>query len=365
MRRTLRSGATGAALGVLIAIALVGCSGSTSQTLRAKSQSPTIVAQWSSPATNRQPVIEEISPETGRLLLKVQPLPGWPSTVTGPFGGTAGTVLYSTSTGPRYRSNVAGGDPAPRSCASVIKRLDLATGASRRLLAFPDSQLAAGSIPSPDGSRLAFMVQGCQDYLNWHYVVRDLRSGREIEIGGASPPCHAASAPSWSSDGRFLALTWGPSILPVGAPPTRGGCPQWRASELAIVPTDRNIPLIDTGLHPADPGCGYEATAFDQWGLAAVQTCGPLGLGSASFIQFDRSLRPLLRFDLPRFADGVTLSAQASTGPVVIDEYQAPDHTTTEQPTEWLFLFDGKALHTLIRDHSGVDSITFATLSAG
>jgi hypothetical protein len=41
-----------------------------------------------------------------------------------------------------------------------------------------------------------------------------------------------------------------------------------------------------------------------------------------------------------------------------MDEYQAPNHTTIELPTEWLFTFDGTIL--LIDDHTGVDSITFA-----
>ncbi len=56
----------------------------------APSAPPTVVAQWSSPATGKQPVIEVLSGNNGELLHELVKLPGPPSSATGPFPGRTG-----------------------------------------------------------------------------------------------------------------------------------------------------------------------------------------------------------------------------------------------------------------------------------
>ena len=52
----------------------------------------TIVAQWSSPATDMQPVLELISATTGKLLRELAQLPHFPYSVNGP--SRAGCSLW-------------------------------------------------------------------------------------------------------------------------------------------------------------------------------------------------------------------------------------------------------------------------------
>lgn len=165
-----------AAVVVMIAPMAVGCGrvaprapAAGMPTIRASPPS-TFVAQWSSPATDKDPVLEVPSTATDAPVRQLLKLPGWPVTVTGPFRGSDGALWYTTSTGPQERSGVAGGDPAPRSCASEIVRRDGATGKASTVLDGRSDQLIQGAVPSPDGARLVYSAEGCTGYFDWHLI---------------------------------------------------------------------------------------------------------------------------------------------------------------------------------------------------
>jgi hypothetical protein len=330
---------------------------------------PTVVAQWSSPATGEQPIIAVLSGTTGKLLHVLVKLPGAPSSVDGPFPGPNGSLWYSVSDGPKYRCpKVCIEAPVvPGTCTSRVVRFDPATATTQTVLELPSSEAVQGAVPSPDGSAVAYLAENCTGYADWHYVVTDLATGRSFQIGAGSTPCHSAYLPAWNANGTELAFAWGPSALHSGATDPSGlagnACPQWHNGELAVVPADHTGPVTAAELHSAGAGCSYVAAAFDAWGILGVKDCGDVGdwLGRASLVQLNTSFVPGLRINLPARPDGLTLSVDATGRNVLIDEYQAPlPGSAADIPTEWLIAFDGHALRTVVRDATGVGSIDFA-----
>lgn len=337
----------------------------------------TVVAQWSSPATGKTPVLELISAASGQLEGRLGALPGSPTSVTGPFAGPGGSLWYSTNRGPEYRCpKVCMEAPViPDSCRSTVSRLlpGRNAGAAQVVVrAAPSVQLEGGA-PSPQGTSVVYAEQGCTSFMDWHYVVRSLGTtvtAGPLPIGATDAACHSSSLPSWSPDGSHLAFTWGPSVLVAGARPPGGGaagpiCPQPRRSELAVVPADKAGPVAPAELHPAPAGCSYVAAAYDLWGIAVVRDCGGTGggdwLGKASLVQLSPALTVLAKFSLPPQPDGVTLSADADGRHVLVDEYEAPGSV----PIEWLIEFNGRGLRTIRRDATGAASIEYATWYTG
>ena len=126
---------------------------------------------------------------------------------------------------------------------------------------------------------------------------------------------------------------------------------------------DRSGPVSAAELHSAGPGCSYVAAAFDAWGVVAVKDCDGQGdwLGRPSLVQLDSALVPGLQVALPPRPDGVTVSASGTGRDILVDEYQAAAPSSPGNvPTEWVLSFDGHSLRTLVRDHTGADSVQFA-----
>ena len=200
------------------AASLVAASGAAAAALPAS----TVTAQWSSPATGRHPVVEVISATTGKLVRQLLQLPGWPARVSGPFAGPGESLWFSVATGPKLtcpRCRESG--TVPGTCSSKVVRFEPAEGTELTVLALPASEEIDGAVPSSDGSKVVFLVEGCTGFMDWHYVVADLRTGARVVIGAADAPCHEASYPSWSPDGRALVFTWAPSVLAEGPGPER------------------------------------------------------------------------------------------------------------------------------------------------
>lgn len=328
----------------------------------------TVTAQWSSPATGKQPVVEVISAASGKPVRELLKLPEQPTIVSGPFAGPDGSLWFSMSRGPELKCpDCMESTPVPDTCSSRVVRFDPSTGAERTVLTVPASQEIDGAVPSPDGSKVVFLAEGCTGFSDWHYVVSDLRTGRSAVIGAANAPCHGASYPSWAADGKSLVFTWSPSVLPEGAHDPTGeggnGCLESRPGELAVVAADRSGPIAAAELRSAGPHCSYVAAAFDWAGIVAVKDChdeGGVWLGTPALVQLSRSSRPLEEFALPPNPDGLTLSVAPGGHNVLVAEYEAAATGAPDIPTEWLIAFDGHALRTIVRDHTGVDSLQFA-----
>jgi hypothetical protein len=304
-------------------------------------------------------VLEQFSLNDGRRLGALATVPGWPAEVGGPHPGREGSVWLTVSTGPRYRSGVAGGDPAPNSCASDVVRFDPATGSSTVVLSTPSSVLLADAVPSPDGRRVALISGGCNtSYFNEHLVVHDMSSGSEWTIGAAATRCHSLSVPSWSPNGSKLLFVYGASTLSShsGNIP-EGVCSVPRAGSLAVAPSGRASEAGSWRLIAHRPGCSYQSAVFDRWGIAALEGCAkgaPQGgfpentaLGDADLIQLTRRGRLMLRLPLARGADGGTLSTDPLTGLVLVSENQAGNQGVATYDAVWTF--DGRRLRLVRR----------------
>jgi hypothetical protein len=144
-------------------------------------------------ACGRRTVLEQFSLKNGRWLGALARLPGGLGVqLSDPHPGAGGSVWLTIGTGPRYRSGVAGGDPAPDSCSGRVIAFDPRTRTSSTVTSFGASELIADAIPSPDGRLMVMVGGGCaSSYFNEHLIVRDRRTGRQWTLGDDAAPCHA------------------------------------------------------------------------------------------------------------------------------------------------------------------------------
>jgi hypothetical protein len=313
----------------------------------------TFVAQWASGGFTG---VEQFSARSGRPIGPVASVPS-SADASGPVRAEDGALWLTVTTGPDYRNDTAGGDPAPDSCDGEVERLDPRTSATQVELAAPRSILIGEAVPSPDGRRIAFLAGGCAaSYFDAHIVVRDLTSRRQLSIGAAAARCHAVSAVSWSPDGSRLVFAYAPANPAAGPPPPQGTCTEPEAGELAVVPASRPTAQISRAdLTPARSGCEYDSAVFDSLGVAAIETCGPPGyLGSAHVVQLDRRMRRQGSATLVPGADGATISIDPRTGQMLISEYEIPQDTPSGQPENDIWTFDGRRVH-LIRTYTTAD----------
>ena len=353
---------TAVTLALVSVVGGAGCNGAgAAQSASSASTRPSAIGPAAQPVSltarlsgisGQDPELATLSVATGKVLRRLSGLPGG-AQVTGPFAAGDGSLWYTLSSGPRSRSDVLGGDPAPDSCTSKVIRLDPKTGASRTVLASSSSALIGAAVPNPAGTEVAYLRQGCQDYKGWYLVVRNLKTGTEHSIGRADAPCDDLSTPSWSADGKSLIFTWAPALEKITRPGPQSACPGSPVPDNAIVvvPARYRGP-VPTGQAVADQGCGYVAASFDRWGVAAVDVCGLLSAGTTTLVQLSRSLHSERGLPLPASADGVSVSTAPGGAEVAVDEYQAPGFTANP-PAQWLEIYDGMTLRTIVHASMG------------
>ena len=304
-------------------------------------------------------VLEQFSLTDGRRLGALAKVPGWPAEVGNPHRSPGGSVWLTVSTGPRYRSGVAGGDPAPNSCASEVVRFDPSTGSSTVMLSSPSSALVSDAVPSPNGRRAVLVTGGCAtSYFNQHLLVHDMSSGRDWTIGAGAVRCHLLSVPSWSSNGSKLLFVYGASTLSRGSDLGQGTCSVPRAGGLAVAPSGRASESGSWRLIAHQPGCSYQSAVFDRWGIAALEGCAkgsPQGgfpqstyAGNAYLVQLTADgRRRMLRLHLKRGSDIGTLSTDPLSGSVLVSENQGANQGFLTY--DWLWTFDGRRLRAVGR----------------
>jgi hypothetical protein len=258
------------------------------------------------------------------------------------------------STGPRYRSNMAGGDPAPDSCTGAVMRFDPARRTNLTVVRIPHGELVSVAVPRADGRELATLEGGCaSSFFNQHIVVRDLRAHRRWLIATDAAPCHALSRPAWSADGSELVFAYGASALPPHSnyvPDTI--CTEPRPSDLAVVAAGRSTSIPTWTLIPPSSGCSFQSSAFDGEGIVAIEGCsqgappasaGNSDLGDAYLVQLDDHDRVVRRVALKRGSDPGSVATDPRTGTVLVSENQAGNRGIAT--FDWVWTFDGRRHH--------------------
>jgi hypothetical protein len=182
--------------------------------------------------------------------------------------GADGDLWYALAHGPRYRSNVNGGDPAPGSCGGAVYRVDHRTGASRRVFTLSGDVTVSDPVPSPDGRSIAYLSQPCTSAYSTAVVVRNLTAQGEHRISSVDGWAHR---PGWSRDSSQIIFT-------VDFPVYRG--PVDRAA-FAVVPADASAQVPRSALqHAPTPTCSVMQATFDAAGIALLEGCPDFaGLG--------------------------------------------------------------------------------------
>jgi hypothetical protein len=325
-------------------------------------------AIWSVGPPSAEPVIEEFSAETGRPIREVARLrdsSGWGSGDL--VQGSGGWIWYSESKGPRERSKANGGDPAPNSCAGAAIKLNPATGQTSVVFRTPPSVWFSGAVPSPTGRYVVYETGQCnRSYFNAHFVVRDLVTGREWEIGADAAICHSFSLPAWASGGK-LVFGYAPSEVRKGQSNKYGYgfCLAPGQPELARVAALSSASIRSATLTRAPSSCGYLQAVPDAWGVLALEACalggaGPANdLGATSLVQLNGRFEVTGRWKLPFGQDGTSLSVSPNGQLVLVDEYEAPSHMV-RQPTDWVEVFNGSGLRLVTRVLDAKESISDA-----
>ena len=352
MRRSVR---VVSVVAVLAAVVLPAAHGAGAGAARPRTS---FLSLWQPRAGKSRIVLEEFSLHDGRPLRTLEPLASLPTEVSSPHPGSGGSVSLTVSTGPRYRNDTAGGDPAPDSCTSSVVSFDPTTGKTVTLLAFPRSTLVADGVPSPNGEWIAMHAGGCAtSYFDQYLLVVDLRSGRRLTIGTDAAPCHALSSAAWSPDGSKLVFAYGPATAsPAGQQPPPGTCTVPHPSGLAVVSATRSSQLTASQLIAPEAGCTYQSAAFDRRGIVGIEACShgappqfPPGvyLGDAYLVQLDSHGRLLLRLSLKLGSNPGTVVTDPRTGLVLVteDQGQRQHHASYD----WVWTFDGRKLHTVGR----------------
>jgi len=316
------------------------------------------ISLWPACACGRTTVLAQFALADGHRLRTLAKLTGTAGgQVAAPHASSGGPVWLTFSSGPRCSSPVAGCGPVADSCTGSTLRYDPGSRRATTVLTTPPGTLVSDAVPSPDGRRLAMVSADCAgSFMNFHIVVRDLRSGRTWAIGADARRCHTLSSVAWSANGSELVFPFGGSRLSRHGRYPAGVCPVPRFSRLAVVSATRPSGPGSWKLISADPGCSYMAAAFAGPGLVAVEGCAagaPRGagpspdLGNADLVILDARHRITARFPLARGYNDGALATNPRTGTVLVSEYQAANQGTPVH--DWVWALHGGRLRLVAR----------------
>jgi hypothetical protein len=306
---------------------------------------------------------------TGKLLRTLYVVHGFG--VSGTAVARTGDIWITLDRGPAPRSDVAGGDPQPYSCASKVIDISPDTGATHVVMRGGNDELITEAQPSPTDDRVAYLHSGCAtSYFNNSLQIRDRDSGHVISIGEQLPRCHVLEQPRWSADGRRIALIYGPA----STTDFRGGqgtCSQPRSSRLVVVSAARGSAQIAGNVASLERLCSVNAIAITRHGLAAVEQCTkgtggiPQGVyidGPTRLIRYSPTLRILARSALGQCEDGASMAGRSSSDEVVISTYQYCGGTNNTPPVTKVVVVPGNQPRPLLALPGGqlsIDDISY------
>lgn len=320
------------------------------------------MAQW---ITHRHgPTLELFSSKTGKPVGSIANL--WPNRVAvtpvGPHRAGRDNVWLTTTTGPVYRSDIAGGDPAPNSCNATVSVLDPFTHTTSVLWRAPHSSFVQDVVPSSSGKRYVLVTGGCNtSFDNTHLVVATVGSTSTVTIGLHETPCHVVSVPSWNENGTSLTFAFSPSALKPSTTTTLplGVCQAPGPGEIAIVSSWRSGSIESGRLIKAPSGCQFVESAFDAQGIVAAETCGPMLTSTTDLVQLTADGVVEHRVALKPNANPIWLSVSPSGRSVLVNEYQA-NALPGNNPLDWVWTFDGHSLKVVGRYFDANDSVRSA-----
>ena len=253
-------------------------------------------------------------------------------------------MWITTTGGPECTSNVAGCGPLPNSCNATVTVLNPTTHLATVVLQTPHSELFSDAVPNADGQRFAYLVGNCTSYEKQHVVIANLANSSTVSIGLNTTRCHFITRPSWSSDGSRLTFTYSPPA------PTNGTfslgpafCDNPDVREVAIVPTSHSSVITTKELTKAPPGCSYAVSAFNSFGVVAVETCGALGKSATFLTQMNGRGKVLRQYKLQPNSDPTSLSVTPNGLYVLVNEYQA-NALSDGYAIDWVWVYNGHSL---------------------
>jgi hypothetical protein len=274
-------------------------------------------------------------------------------------------------------------------CGGTVRTLDPRSGHTHLVERVAASEMVNDAVPDPTGKRVVQSAVSCSNpFLNEHYVVRDLHSGRSWTLGADARRCHSLSTPSWNATGSQLVFTYGASRLSArggaaavgsagrGAGGRRGGtgrpshCSVPQRAKIVVVSALHRSKASSWRILARRAGCAYTSAAFDAAGIVAFQACAPNPgdptvddfMGPAYAVQLNLQGRVLFRLPLKIGSNPGSIASDLLSGIVLISQNQTVRaHTPTHN---FVWQLSGRRLRLVGRySFTGVGAIDAHPLS--
>jgi hypothetical protein len=270
--------------------------------------------------------------------------------VTGTAIGSDGDVWVTLNRGPAQGpGDLAGGDPLPHTCSSVVVRIDPRTRKVTTVLRGTDNELITDVQPNPKTNRVAYVQAGCAVDPVYHFAalqVKDLTSGRVLTLATNLWHCHWLGSPRWTADGNHLAFRY-LNVSGRPFPAAMRSCKTFAVNQhyqIAIVAVHESGFAARIKTTPPDPGCDIAEAAVTKGGFAALETCGPLDIyGPTRLVRYDDALQPISRTRIGQ-CGGNSIAGDPRTQTVVVSGYQYCAGTRSDPMTN--VYIDAGPVHT-------------------
>lgn len=356
----------------ILALALSGCasrpvaSPTTTSTTHAEGDAggPSTFVATMPQAGMASPSLVLASASDGSVLNVLHSLPWDLMNVSGTALGPDNTIWVTLNRGPTYTSNVAGGAPAPHSCASEVVTVDPHDRTTAVVLQGSDDELISDATPSPNGKLLAYLQSGCAtEYFDSWLTVKDLSNGESWEIGAGLPRCHVLASPVWSSDSEHLVVTYGQASTPSYTGP-EGTCSTPDPSVMTVIPVTSgasDLPSVRVNGAP-DPGCEISAAVPTTTGYTAIEHCGGnlFISGPMQLLRYSGSGQKLSNIYLGKCEDGADLATDRGGRDVIVSAYLFCNPPGTQPPLTkvWVFAYDSGAPRQILSLEGGTLLVT-------
>jgi hypothetical protein len=284
--------------------------------------------------------IDRYSLASGRrlgVLVQIPPLRSTASssTVSTPHLLANGDYML-TLDGEVCRSSSGACHAIPNSCFSRVETLDPVSGKARSLFSVSGVWRASDAVPSPDGRSVALVEFGCRGSAT-QLEVRDLATGRSRLVTRQLSQCGLNSDVAWNPSSTKLVFAYGrhPNLNALPA-----GC------GLATAPASRTTGPVSWAMIRLRASCGFDSSAFDSTGIAAIVGCSDnYGGTSSTLLQYTsrgRVLhhRALDSFDPPQYGLETQLESDPAAHAVLVSEVVTDDPDVSD-----VWTFNGTTLH--------------------